>query len=139
MISQSLNATSTDYKPFGQAGNKMIIYHGWSDAALSAYETTKHYDKARAEDIKLDNYVRLFMLPGVLHCSGGPGPQEADWLGILQQWVENDNPPDKVVLTRTQEGSTIMQRPVYPYPGTAVYKGTGDPNMESSYVRSKND
>ena len=132
-----LNATSTDYSEFKKRNGKMIIYHGWNDPALSAFTAIDHYEESKAIDSELNDYIRLFLLPGVLHCGGGPGPSEADWLALVSNWVEEGVAPDRVVVSKKKDGETIMSRPVFPYPQKAKYDGKGDSNLESSFVRSE--
>lgn len=132
-----LNATSTDYAAFKNQGGKMIMYHGWNDPALSAYTAIEHYEAAKAKDGNIEDYIRLFMLPGVLHCGGGPGPSQADWLSLVRAWVEEDKAPERIVVSKTENNKVVMTRPVFPYPGTAVYNGAGDPNAESSFIQKK--
>ncbi|CAN5151830.1 hypothetical protein BH23BAC1_BH23BAC1_41210 [soil metagenome] len=131
--SSYLNATSTDYSAFKSRNGKMIMYHGWNDAALSALATIEHYEAVEKKDPDVKNYLRLFLLPGVLHCGGGPGPGQADWIGLIRKWVENDIAPQRIIVTKTQDGKEVMTRPVYPYPKKAVYDGKGDPEKESSF------
>jgi len=128
-----LDATSTDYSEFKKRKGKMIIYHGWNDPALSAYATIEHYEALREKDSAISDYVRLFLLPGVLHCSSGPGPDKADWIGLLRDWVENGNAPDRVIMSKVRNGQVEMTRPVFPYPRKAVYDGKGDPYIEGSF------
>ena len=130
-----LDATSTDYSEFKKRKGKMIIYHGWNDPALSAYATIEHYKALGEKDPAISDYVRLFMLPGVLHCSKGPGPDKANWIGLLRDWVENGNAPDRVIMSKVRDGEVMMTRPVFPYPRNAVYDMKGDPNLESSFKR----
>ena len=130
-----LDATSTDYQAFHKRGGKMLLYHGWSDPALSALATIEHYEAVQKQDPNLQDYVRLYLLPGVLHCGDGPGPSQTDWLQLVRDWVENGQAPEKVVLSRRRKGQPRLSRPVFPYPATAVYDGKGDPNLESSFKR----
>ena len=109
------------------------MYHGWNDPALSALATIRHYDAARAQDKDLESYIRLFLLPGVLHCGGGPGPSQADWLELVRNWVEQGLAPDRVIVTKTKGKKVTMTRPVYPYPKKAIYNGKGNPNKEDSF------
>lgn len=132
-----LNATSTDYSAFKKRNGKMIIYHGWNDPALSAYTAIDHYEEAKKIDSQLDQYIRMYLLPGVLHCGGGPGPNEADWLSLVSDWVEKGVVPDRVVVSKKKDGKTTMSRPVFPYPEKAVYDGEGDSNIETSFKRKK--
>ena len=132
-----LNATSTDYSAFKNRGGKMIMYHGWNDPALSAYTAIEHYEAAKEKDSEIEEYIRFFLLPGVLHCGGGPGPGEADWLELVRVWVEEGQAPERVLVSKTENDEVIMSRPVFPYPSTVVYDGSGDPNVESSFVEKK--
>lgn len=131
--SSYLDATSTDYSAFKTRGGKMIIYHGWNDPALSAFATIEHYDAAGKEDGEIGEYIRLFLLPGVLHCGGGPGPSQADWIELVRNWVEKGIVPERVILSKTEDGKVSMTRPVFPYPKRAIYDGKGDPDKESSF------
>lgn len=127
-----LNATSTDYTAFKKRGGKMLIWQGWVDPAISALDIIKHYDEANDRDPELDQYIRLYLLPGVLH-GGGQGPDKVNWLKVVQEWVENGKTPEKLVATKSVNGKITLSRPVYPYPAKAVYSGTGDPNVETSF------
>ncbi|MDH5603677.1 MAG: tannase/feruloyl esterase family alpha/beta hydrolase [Cyclobacteriaceae bacterium] len=128
-----LDATSTDYSGFKARGGKLILYHGWNDAALSALSTINHYEAVKEGDENVMHYMRLYLLPGVLHCGGGPGPGEVDWLALVREWVEKDMAPERVVVSKTLGGQTTLSRPVFPYPRKAVYDGKGDTNKEASF------
>lgn len=130
-----LDATSTDYRAYQERGGKMIIYHGWSDPALSAYTSLNHYEAAVARDSSLAESVRLFLLPGVLHCGGGPGPSGTNWIRLIQDWVEHNTAPERVVVRKKEEGKVVLSRPVFPYPARAIYDGLGNPSVESSFVK----
>jgi feruloyl esterase len=128
-----LNATSVDYSGFKNRKGKIIFYHGWNDPALSAFSTIEHYNAVKTADPAVNDYMRLYLLPGVLHCGGGKGPSDADLLDILRDWVENSKIPERVIFTKKVSGKEVMSRPVYPYPQDAIYDGKGNPNKESSY------
>ena len=129
-----LDATETDYTEFKKLGRKMIMYHGWNDAALSAYETIKHYKLAEQKDKAIQSSIRLFMLPGVLHCMGGPGPDDVDWLKLIRDWVENNRAPGRIILSKKVNNKVTMTRPVFPFPKVATYSGKGDTNLEKNFV-----
>jgi len=131
--SSYLDATSTDYSEFKERGGKMIIYHGWNDPALSAYATINHYEQVKSKDPDAENFLRLFLLPGVLHCGGGPGPSQVDWIELIRNRVENGTAPERVILSKMEGGNIVMTRPVFPYPGRAIYDGKGDPNNQESF------
>lgn len=129
-----LDATSTDYSGFKNRKGKIIFWHGWNDPALSAFATIGHYNEVKAKDPDLRDYMRLFLLPGVLHCGGGNGPSQVDWIALIRDWVERNNAPEKVITTKITGGIEVMSRPVFPYPTEVVYDGKGDPNKESSFI-----
>jgi feruloyl esterase len=128
-----LNATSTDYSVFKNKGGKLLIYHGWNDPALSALTSIEHVEAAKKVDPDLNNFLRLFLLPGVVHCGGGSGPSQTDWLSHIRNWVEHGKAPERIVLRKESDGKVLMTRPVFPYPKKTVYDGKGDPNVESSF------
>jgi feruloyl esterase len=136
--SSYLDATQTDYSAFKKLKGKMIFYHGWNDPALSAYATIQHYDEAMKKDKDLSSYMRLFLLPGVLHCGGGTGPDHVDWVRIIRDWTENDNAPQRIVLSKIEKGKTVMTRPVYPYPKVAIYSGKGESTDEKNFEAKGN-
>ncbi len=136
--SSYLDATQSDYSTFKKLNEKMILYHGWNDPALSAYSTIQHYEEAMQKDNKLQSHIRLFLLPGVLHCGGGTGPDQVDWVKLIQDWVEHEKAPDQIVLSKIENGKTVMTRPVFPYPQAPVYKGKGDTNDFRSFEAGKN-
>ncbi len=136
--SSYLDATQADYSGFKSNKRKMIIYHGWNDAALSAYATIQHYEDAQKIDKDLQSYIRLFLLPGVLHCNGGFGPDNIDWVNQIRDWVENNKAPERIVLSKTVQGKVVMTRPVFPFPKVAQYIGTGDATLEKNFKAGTN-
>ncbi|WP_420636934.1 tannase/feruloyl esterase family alpha/beta hydrolase [Candidatus Palauibacter sp.] len=128
-----LNATDTDLSGFKTGGGKLILWTGWSDPAIPAAGTLSYYEGVAGGDEEADDYLRLFMLPGVLHCGGGPGPDFVDWISAIQDWVEVDEAPERLVATKVSEGAVAMQRPACAWPAQAVYDGSGDPKREDSF------
>ncbi len=131
--SSYLDATQTDYGDFKKHNGKMIMYHGWNDPALSAYATIQHYEEAMKKDKDLQSYIRLFLIPGVLHCGGGTGPDNVDWVKQIQDWAENDKAPERMVFSKMKNGKTVMTRPVYPFPKVTIYSGKGESTDEKSF------
>jgi hypothetical protein len=129
-----LDATLVDYSEFRKLNGKMIIYHGWNDPALSAYSTIDHYEAVMQKDKDANSYIRLFLLPGVLHCEGGTGCDNVDWVGIIRAWVESNKAPDRIIASKMAKGKIIATRPVHPYPKVTVYSGKGHANQEKNYI-----
>jgi feruloyl esterase len=117
-----LSPMDPDLSAFRRHGGKLLLYHGWSDAALSPFMTTRYVDAVFAQDASARADVRLFMLPGVMHCFDGPGPDRVDWLGALDAWAGGGKAPDELTAGFASGGA----RKVCAYPKKAVYKGTGD-------------
>lgn len=130
-----LNATDTDLTDFESFGGKLLLWHGWSDSALTALATVDYYQRVEKRQPGLRDYFRLFLMPGVLHCGGGPGPDKVDWLGAISDWVENGTAPDRLVASRLDEdGKSERTRPLCPYPQVAIYDGRGDSNDATSFT-----
>lgn len=129
-----LNATSPDLDNLRARHGKLIIWHGWADPALPAQATVDYYRQVEAHDPHAEDYCRLFMVPGCYHCGGGPGASEVDWLPIIADWVEHGKSPDRIIAAKRGKTGIILTRPLYPYPRTVVYKGSGDPNSADSFV-----
>jgi feruloyl esterase len=92
------------YAPFIHQNRKLLIYHGFSDPALTAFRSIMLYQDLANEThggiAELQENVRLFLVPGMHHCSGGPGPNSFDTLTALENWVEHGQGPDSIVATK---------------------------------------
>jgi hypothetical protein len=132
-----LNATDPNLDAFKKRGGKLVLYHGWSDAALSANATTKYYDQVKARDPKAEDFARLFMMPGVAHCQGGPGPDRVDWYRVIDDWVEKGAAPERIIASKVMSGKTTRTRPLCAYPMKATYKGSGSIDDEASFTCAK--
>jgi Tannase and feruloyl esterase len=126
---KAFNPTDPDLSAFRKRAGKLILYHGWSDPGISAYGTLAYYDavaKAAGGQNQSDEFVKLFMVPGMHHCPGnGPGPNTFDMLTALENWVERGVAPTSVVASHATSGTVDRTRPVCAYPMTAKYRGTG--------------
>ena len=130
----SLDATASSLGRFQDAGGKIIFWAGGSEPARAALGTLDNYERLEAENAALRDYARLFMLPGVFSCDGGPGPDGVDWVAVIEDWVERERPPARVVAVRRGvAGEPVRTRPVCPYPEVAVHIGTGSTDDEGSY------
>ena len=77
---------------------------------------------------KQDNWVRLFMEPGMQHCQGGPGPDQFNKMAIIERWRESNAAPEQILAYHVTGNNVDMSRPLCPYPQVAVYKGVGSTN-----------
>jgi tannase/feruloyl esterase len=129
-----LNATNPDLDAFKARGGRLILWHGWSDPALTALGSIRYYDQVQSRDAKSTEYFRMFLMPGVLHCNGGPGPDTADWTSAIADWVEHGKAPERVVARKMSAGAVTRTRPLCAYPQKAVYKGSGSLDEAESFV-----
>ena len=136
-LAPTVNFMSTDLSRFASRGGKLILYHGFSDPTVVATDTIIYYDRIRDEQNlsmeKVQSFARLFMVPGMGHCSGNAGPNTFDALAPLIDWVENDNVPESIIGTGSIAGQP-MSRPLCAYPKQARYTGTGSVNDAANFT-----
>ncbi len=130
LLGPELNATDRDLKAFQDQGGKMIMYHGWIDQNIAPRNSINYYESVKRKG-QVEDSFRLFMVPGMGHCGGGPGPNTFDALGALEQWVEEGMAPDRIIGTNPDTG---MTRPLCPYPSVSVYSGEGSTDDADSFV-----
>jgi feruloyl esterase len=145
-VSLEGNADDPEISEFVKRGGKMILYHGSYDPGPSPLSTIQYYKEVvdvvgRNKDLKKSNpgnradrvreSVRLFLVPGMYHCAGGPGANEFDTLTPLEQWVEQGIAPDSIFAINSDSG---ISRPLCVYPQVARYTGRGDPNDADNFV-----
>ncbi len=129
-MAHDLNADDADLKLFAHRGGKLILYHGWSDPAISPYNTVDYYNRvaAKLKAKETASSVRLYMAPGMQHCGGGPGPNTFDMNQPIETWVEQGVPPGPIVATRPGRS-----RPLCPYPEVARWKGSGSTDDAANF------
>jgi feruloyl esterase len=148
-----LNATDPNLKAFKAHGGKLILYHGWSDAALPPVNTINYFQSVVTKLGQRDagSFMRLFMAPGMQHCGGGPGPSSFgvffsaaqadprhDMSLALERWVEEGIAPNQIIAAKRQNFDTkspvIRTRPLCTYPQVARYKGSGSTDDAANFA-----
>jgi len=133
-VADTLNATDPDLSTFRKRGGKLIIYSGWSDAAAPGLAVVGYYDDVLANDQTAAKDVRLFMMPGVEHCFGGPGPSFVNYLTEIDKWIETGKAPEKITAYWLDERfQPSGSRPVCAYPKVSKYGGKGDTRDAASF------
>jgi feruloyl esterase len=132
-----MNATDPNLRPFFAHNGKLLIYHGWSDPNVATLNTIKYY-KSVVDTMggasKTSDNVRLFLAPGMGHCGGGEGPNVFDKVGALDQWVEQNKAPEKIIASHRKDGKVDRTRPLCPYPQVAKYKGMGSIDEAANFA-----
>lgn len=149
-----LNATNPDLRRFHARGGKLILYHGWCDAAIPAENSIDYYRSVQKKmgAVKTAGFVRLFMAPGVQHCAGGAAPNsfgqggpsaganaESDINAALERWVEQGVAPERIIATKYKQGMNASSgvdrtRPLCAYPLVARYKGSGSTDDAANFT-----
>jgi feruloyl esterase len=128
--------TWTNLSTFSGHGGKLLFYHGVSDPWFSAVDTVEYYHElgaANGGETPTRDWSKLFLVPGMGHCSGGTRALDRfDLLTAVVDWVENGRAPDSV--TATGAAFPGRSRPLCPYPQYAAYRGSGDPNDAASFA-----
>ena len=118
-------------------GGKMIFVHGMADPIFSAFDTIRYVEQLRERyGAEAAGFSRLFLVPGMNHCAGGPATDQYDTLSALDAWVESGSAPDKLIATARNAPDVPWPgrtRPLCAYPKTAHYKGAGDAESADSF------
>ena len=165
-VAPIIDATNPDLRSFRARGGKLIQYHGWADAGIVASTSIEYYEAVRtflasvpnprSTSTSVDDFYRLFMVPGMAHCSGGVGPvrfgndptdagaagsvsPDRDVFVALERWVETGVAPDRLIGSGPSplDPGRTLERPLCPYPQQAQYTGSGDPNDAANFVCAK--
>ena len=132
-IAGYINATP-DLAEFRARDGKLLLYHGWSDGNIVPHNTIHYYEEVLDRmGGDQDGWLRLFMAPGMAHCSGGDGPDQINWLGALERWHESDQAPDRIIAHRVNDDRVDMTRPLCPYPQVAQWTGVGSTNDAENF------
>ncbi len=139
-----------DLTGFYRHGGKLIMYHGWADQQISSLASIEFYQQILAQEgqVKTDSFVRLFMLPGIFHCTGGPGvgnfgaagpaiqdDAKHDIVKALDVWVTQKKEPDLFIGTHLNQSKIADRtRPLCPFPKVAKYNGSGDTNEAANFT-----
>lgn len=156
------NATDPNLEEFRKLGHKLLYYHGAHDPLIPAQNGIDYYESVVAAQgrgaaggglERTQGFFRVFLVPGLYHCAGGPGPTafggsstgapserdaEHDVVSAVARWVEKGVAPEKIVATKYVDNNPskgiVLQRPLCVYPQVARYKGTGDMNDAASFA-----
>jgi pimeloyl-ACP methyl ester carboxylesterase len=132
-----IGTDETDLHRFDKLRGKVLMWHGESDQLIFPRGTVNYYLRVLEENgglRKVDDFMRLFMAPGVAHCAGGAGPQPVGTLEAVVDWVEKGIAPSRILATRTLTGGAVRSRPLCAYPKTAKWTGAGSTDDAANFV-----
>jgi poly(3-hydroxybutyrate) depolymerase len=131
-----MTATDTDLSRFQARGGKLIIYHGASDGVFSANDTVRWYEGVdAAHGGRAAEFARLFVVPGMGHCAGGPATDRFDAFTAIIDWVERGVAPVELVATASPSSPFPGRtRPLCPYPRQTRYRGEGSIEDAASFT-----
>ena len=134
-----IDAMNPDLSAFQARGGKLLIYHGWNDGgsggAISPQNSVNYYSSVLAKmGPKQEDWLRLFMVPGMAHCGGGPGPNQFNWIAAMERWRESGIGTRSMIASRVTNNRVDMTRPLCPYPQVAQYKGVGSTNDAANFA-----
>ncbi len=111
------------------------MYHGWNDTAISPENSINVYtDIVKKTGGNSDNWIKLYMIPGMNHCQGGIGTDsQFNKMALVERWRESNTAPQAVIAAHTVGATVDMTRPLCPYPQVAVYNGSGSTNDAASF------
>jgi feruloyl esterase len=119
-----VDAVNPDLSKFKAHGGKLLLYAGWGDTTITPENTVLYYESVLGKMGKdQGNFTRLFMVPGMLHCRGGEGPNTFDSIGTMEAWREKGVTPTQMTGFNPQSS---LSRPICSYPQYAKYKGSGN-------------
>lgn len=136
----TINSTVPDLSRFQAHGGKLLQWHGWDDPAIAPRSSINYFESvvdAQGNLHRTQEFFRLFLLPGVLHCGGGPGPNVFDFVTPLVSWVETGRAPDRVIATKYVNDTppnVQTTRPICAFPDFAEFTHRGSSNDASSFI-----
>lgn len=157
-LSADIDNRNGDLSKFAARGGKVLMYNGWADGLIQPGNAIEYYDSVvKAANGDAGKFARLYLAPGMGHCSSGPGPNafggtrylnagqpnpptldpEHDLISAIVAWVEEGRAPSAIIATKFKDDDAAkgvaMQRPLCPYPEEARYDGTGDTNVAANF------
>jgi pimeloyl-ACP methyl ester carboxylesterase len=147
MVGPMMATDNPDLSAFKERGGKVIMYHGWSDNLIMPQGTVRYFDRVQQAVSASADFSRLYMVPGMGHCGGGPGANEfgqgasgavpmvpkTDIFRALMAWSEKGQAPADITASKIQNAAVVQTRPLCPYPQVAQYKGAGSTDDAANF------
>ncbi|MBE8478043.1 tannase/feruloyl esterase family alpha/beta hydrolase [Streptomyces justiciae] len=125
-----------DLSAFRKSGGKLLTWQGDADQYIPAQGTVQYRERVERElgsAKKVDDFYRLFLAPGTVHCGLNKGDGTTDDLGALTAWVEHGKAPKTLPATLINADGQSVARNLCSYPRVSHYRGYGDIADASSF------
>lgn len=123
-------ADETDLSAFFERGGKLMLWHGENDAGPSPILSNDYARAVYAENAEAGEQFSYYLVPGMGHCAGGPGADQIDYLGAMQDWLETGDAPDSLI---GRKADSELVRPHCAWPNVARFEGEGDANDPANW------
>jgi feruloyl esterase len=131
-----LNSSSTDLKAFFDRGGKLLMYHGWSDTQVTPLNSINYFQKvvSRFGTQAAGASIQLYMVPGMNHCSGGPGTDVFNKVAALEQWMATGTAPDRIAASHLTNATVDRTRPLCTLGNVAKWTGSGSSDDAANFT-----
>jgi hypothetical protein len=154
MVNPVIGTDNPDLSAFAQRGGKLLLFHGWADQLIMPQGTTMYFEKVvetLGGSANVAKFAKLFMVPGMAHCAGGPGPNRFGFAPVgqgptdpahnifsaLMAWSERGQEPQQIVAAKYNADdptqALVRTRPLCPYPMLARYTGSGSTDDAANF------
>jgi feruloyl esterase len=130
-----LGSTDVNLRAFFARGGKLLLYHGWSDPQVTPYNTINFFQKVVAAQggAGVGTSLQLYMVPGMNHCTGGPGTDTFDKVAAMEAWMKSGTAPGRIEASHATNGVVDRTRPLCPFGQVARWNGSGSTDSAASF------